>query len=222
MLGNREKRMLFCSLPHYEHVAAFHHHQILFVPSTITATNTTATTFAILTRIAFANAILTMSTYTPPVNPCNRAHRSSLPPKHTRIYMPLLPVVVTSRVRGAFALLDVITPHPLRSCISSRSNNFNCNNHRPSTRASFSTTNSAKSGTPGILAEAFSASVKPPTTVAQSPEDYETKPHRVQGGKVGFVNPWDSWVSGVHEGDYAARQPTQPYARLINRFASAD
>jgi hypothetical protein len=99
-------------------------------------------------------------------------------------------------------VIDVITPQPLRTCISPRhhSNRNNYRRYRPLNRASFSTTTSKMSGTQGILAEAFSASVQQPTTLAQSPADYDNKPHHVQGGKGGFVNPWNRCASNGGSG----------------------
>lgn len=50
------------------------------------------------------------------------------------------------------------------------------------------------SGTQGILAEAFSASVKP--AASSPPGNYHFKPHHAKDGK-GFLNPWDRCVNPV-------------------------
>jgi hypothetical protein len=46
-------------------------------------------------------------------------------------------------------------------------------------------------GTQGLIAEAFSASVNPPANAAKFPDDYSQKPHHVKAGRGGFQNPWD-------------------------------
>ncbi|KAF8241600.1 Metallo-hydrolase/oxidoreductase [Wilcoxina mikolae CBS 423.85] len=68
----------------------------------------------------------------------------------------------------------------------------------------FTTSAPAMSGTQGIIAEAFSSSVNPPTNTAKFPDDYSQKPHHVKSGRGGFQNPWDSWhdlgVAGILKG----------------------